>query len=228
MKHIRKGVLGLVLIALIQSCTSEKNPVASAESEIQTEDTIGKTRFTYSQVQTADFQVSLGGFQVLYEYSIPIDTLSTYSGAFELGKDSVLYLRLNKTAFDEESIESNSEFIAGELEGLVIYSNKKFTPIKPPLFEPHFSSFILSGNDLYYWGFEKFEQLFACKYNILTNNLTKKKIGEPIGTDYYGVYSQPEMGAGKIRFVTDGNQINATLDLNFKKLDLILPSEDLL
>ncbi|AEA44888.1 hypothetical protein [Fluviicola taffensis] len=223
MKRNKLNVFWLVLIVVIQSCNSEKIPVS--DSEIQLEDTIGKTRFTYSQVKTSDFQVSVGGFQVLYEYSKPIDTLSTYSGAFELGKDSVLFLRLNKIAFNEESNETNSEFIAGELEGLFIYSSKKFTPIKPPFFKPDFSSFILRGNDLYYWGFEKFEILYACKYNILTHKLIKKRIGEPIGTDYYGVYSQPEIGAGKIRFVTDGNQIDATLDLDLNLKQIFNPTD---
>jgi hypothetical protein len=210
---ITKFLIILVITFCFVSCKqkNETNIRPSIPSSIDST----KTRYTFSQFNDIDLTVSVGSYQILYDYSSPIDTFFVYSGAFIFGQDSVLYLQVRKDKSDETK-ESNDKMYDGSVTNLILYNGKKFKSIHPP----YYSAFTVKNKILYYWGYKNFEQLFACKYDLITHEFQKIKLSnETDGTDYFGHYDPPYFNEkGNIEFSIAGGQRMWVIDSDFKKI----------
>jgi len=191
--HLKKSVVLFILI-LLASCTSEKN-----KNLIEQEDQSLKTRYTFSQFEPIDFSVSGGSYQVLYDYSFPVDTLFAYSGAYIIGKDSIVYLRVRENGV-QEFTDENDDIYHGSTEGLILYDGSSFTELDLPYFNAHFSSFTVKDKCIFYWGFN--QDIHACKYDFKTNKSENELLQKGLtGTDYFGHYKPPYFDhRGEVKF----------------------------
>lgn len=197
-------VLGLLLTEACTQTQSEVLPVAQKEQP--------KTRYTYSLCKEADFVVATGSYQVLYDKSFAVDTIFCYSGAHLIGKDSIIYVQLRKASFEDDLFagiaKANPDVYYAQIVDLTVYNGTNFKYIKPPYFDPEFSSFTVKGRTIYYWGF--FKGQFACSYNLKTKKFQKLKLDADIlGTDFFGAYEVPY-------FNDKGNLVFNAFDLGKK------------
>lgn len=214
-----KNISYLFFFLFTVSCSEKVEPIIE-------DNLIPKTRYTFSQCKEVDFVVSGGAYQILYDNSSPIDTIFAYSGAFNYGKDSIIYLRIRKDLSNDVLKNQNDGVYYGVLNNLVLYTGETFRIIDPPLFHSHYSSFLLKDNFLFYWGFENFEHLYACKYNLQTKKNEKIRLSEPVGTDYFGVYLPPTYQTdGTIEFSLDGRDQYWTINNTFDKIINVFESK---
>lgn len=197
-------ILGLFLAEACTQSQSEVLPISEIEQP--------KTRYTFSLCKEADFVTATGSYQVLYDNSHAVDTIFCYSGAHLLGKDSILYIQLRKASFEDDPFagiaKQNPKIYYAQIVDLTIYDGKTFKYIKPPYFDPEFSSFTLKGRTLYYWGF--FKGQFACSYDLKSKKFMKLKLDNDIlGTDFFGAFEVPY-------FNEKGNLVFNAFDLGKK------------
>lgn len=211
-----KFLITLVLLINFVSCKQENETIP--DKSVDTVDS-KKTRYTYSQFNDIDLSVSVGSYQILYEYSMPIDTFFTYSGVHPFGVDSILYLQVRQDKNDDLK-DSQDSMYDGSITHLILYNGKKFQTIQPPYFNPYFSSFTVKNKVLYYWGFKNFEQVYACKYDLITHEFQKIKLSnETDGTDFFGHYDVPYFNEkGNIEFSIAEGQRMWVMDSNVKKI----------
>lgn len=207
-------LLTIIALSILTSC-NQKNELLQDKPEKSCIDST-MTRYTFSQIRDIDFTVSVGSYQILYDYSSPIDTFFVYSGSFIIGQDSILYLQVRKDK-SAETKEVTEKIYQGSITKLILFDGKKFNTILPPYFNPNYSAFTVKNKDLYYWGFEK---LYACKYNLITREFQKIKLSnETGGTDFFGSYDIPYINEkGNIEFSVSEGQRLWLIDLNLEKI----------
>jgi len=210
-------IAGLLLICFA-SCKQENEKIPDNNNSIESANS-NKTRYTYSQLNDIDLSVSVGSYQILYEYSTPIDTFFVYSGVHLFGKDSILYLQVRQDKNDNLK-DSNDSMYDGSITNLTLYNGEKFQFLHPPYFSPYYSAFTVKNKVLYYWGFIKFEQVFACKYDLITREFQKIKLSnETDGTDFFGHYDVPYFNEkGNIEFSISNGQRMWVIDSSLKKI----------
>jgi len=191
MKMIRLFTIYIVLLTLY-SCNSQKssetfsNPTKEERKEVNK----GKTRYTFSQNAGISMVTTEAEYQLLYDYSQLIDTVFTYSGAYPLGVDSIIYVQLGQTKMPGQ------DYLIGVINGLRLFDGKQIQKIEIPLFDGYFSSFFVHHYTIYYWGFDK-DQLYACSYNLKNKQFSKVPLQKHIGTDDYSVFDVPHLDQDK-------------------------------
>lgn len=195
----------LAVILFLVSCSTQTEEVKSEE-----ENNDSKTRYTFSQAQSLDFSVAGGSYFVLYDYSVPIDTLFGYSGAFNIGNDSIIYARVRRnkpTPYPEDN-----EGYHGSVMGLFLFDGSSFIQLDLPDFTPYFSSFIVKDRVIYYWGIEKGS--WACKYDLRTKKHNKILLQDrPDGTDFFGHFSPPRFDQkGRLKFQIEYSKTSWLID----------------
>jgi hypothetical protein len=174
----------VILLAAV-SCKNYRSGIPSqSDSNIQ--------RYTYSMPYDIDFNVCGATYSIIYDYSRAIDTALLYSGIFEIGKDSLLYVQVRTVTDELDLYNDKTHQMQGDVTQLTLYDGKRFRGLTPPYYDPFFSAFTLDNNDLYYWGLSE-DSTFACKYNIKTRDLKKVFLTTlNWGTDYLGVFNTPQ------------------------------------
>ena len=117
-----KKLFYISLVFTLFNCSSEKQPILKSDVKEKSE----ATKFTFSQPLIVDFMVAEGQYQILYDYSRPVDTIFANSGAFVVGKDSILYTQLRKSKLDELADYQNSKCYHGDPTNLILYDGNQF------------------------------------------------------------------------------------------------------
>lgn len=180
-----------------------------------------RTRYTFSQEKPIDFSVASGTYQVLYDYSVPIDTLFTYSGAFECGKDSLIYAQVRRTKadFEDEGFDLDPDFYLGEVTDLILYNGNTQRILNPPGFDPYFSAFCVHDDLLFYWGFSEHYELCAYRFNVNTKKTRRVRLGDIPETDFFGYVNPPVVFKNNtVAFKTDAGK-KWVFDLNLKEAE---------
>ena len=186
-----------ICIFILVACTSNKD----------------KIRFTFSQEFDVDFMSSEGRASVLYDNSKPIDTLFSYSGAHQIGKDSIIYVRIRKST---DLLSQENDFYFGDCVGLFLYDGTKINRFNLPYFNAMFSSFVVHNKMIYYWGHSTDgTSTYAVKYNLSTKEVIKRTLDLKIGTDYYAYFNVPRIAGNMVYFETESsNQVFDTETMN--------------
>ena len=196
--------------------------IACTETPSETEQTADlRTRYTFSQGKSIDFSVAGGTYQIVYDYSVPVDTMFGYSGAFLYGEDSLIYAQVRRTwgDFEEESNDIDPDYYHGEVTDLIMYNGSKSIVLTPPFFDPSFSAFCLNGNVLYYWGFDEEFKVSACRYDLKERKVKKVNLNFWAETDFFGFVDPPMiLDNGTVVFERyEIDQWKFDLDLNIQK-----------
>lgn len=197
----------LFLVTLPFSCS---HPQKELQKPIQKP--ISKSRYTFSKEQSVDFMVATGGYLVLYDRSIAVDTFFSYCGAQVVGKDSLIYNRIRR--YEEVDLPMKGVYY-GDVKGLFLYDGRATKELKLPNFNPYFSSFSVKGKDVYYWSFDKDFKIWASKYNLKTRKYMIKETGIDAGTDFFGYFWQPVISKNRVTFKVDSDEY-CQYDLNLK------------
>ena len=174
---------------------------------------ISKSRYTFSKEQSVDFTVATGGYLVLYDRSIAVDTFFSYCGAQVVGKDSLVYNRIRRDFKDADEFVKGVYY--GDVKGLFLYDGRTTKELKLPNFNSYFSSFCVKGKDVYYWSFDSDFNVCASKFNLKTKKHTFKQTGIDAGTDFFGYFWQPVISKNRVAFKVDSDEY-CQYDLNLK------------
>lgn len=183
--YIMKKLWYFVILLVVVSCINHRSGIPTQRDSTM-------KRYTYSMPYDIDFNVCGATYSIIYDYSRAIDTALLYSGIFEIGKDSLLYVQVRTLTDELEIYNDKNHQMQGDVTQLTLYDGKRFRGLMPPYYDPFFSAFTLDKNDLYYWGLSE-DSTFACKYNLKTQELKKVFLTNlNWGTDYLGVFNPPQ------------------------------------
>jgi hypothetical protein len=140
-------------------------------------------------------------FAVLYRRNELIDSVELDFGVHSVGKDSVVYVRV-------ETLNS------GRLKGtyftkLILYANRKKTPLSTTLefYNEHFSSPAIIDASLYYWGFKE-DKVMAVRKSFAAqtcDTITLAIEGATITESPYH-FKRPSAHGKDIKFALDDGQ----------------------
>ncbi len=177
-----KYLFPLLFCTSLLSCnySKKKNICAKIQDNDQK-----KVRYTFSQSEIVDFGVSSGLYQILYDYSNPLDTF--YNRAYVIGKDSIVYLQLG---FFKNTDEYRDFAHQGDKKQLILFDGITKHSLSLPLFDTHMSNFSINDHIIYYWGLKDYKT-YACYYDLNTNKHQSIYLGPSPETDFDGIFGAP-------------------------------------
>jgi len=193
------------------------------KNEIKTLDSKQPILYTFSRPIEPDINSNSDIYNILYKNSVAIDTIFGVYKTPLINDSSILYLQIKgERITDLEEIPYGGSDILYKPSNLILYDNRNFNVIKPPLFNIYFSSFDYKDDLLFYWGIDD-GSLYACCYNLTSKNFRKLKIiNEAPGTDCR-VLITPRFVEDKVVFEVD-DEIPTIIEVDFN-LTKIIPSQ---
>ena len=154
-----------------------------------------------------------GKYQIISSQNGFLETIDKEFGFNKLSDNSYLYLLVKRYNSNEFNLRKDS--IYGSIDKYFLLKNKSTEAVSDLTqnLDDYFSSPILKGDKLYFWGIEfnkntdTLSKIYATEFNLITKNTIKYFLfKDDLGTDFRGYFREPYIKNNKIIFEDNSNQ----------------------